>query len=976
MSFEVTIVRQEIQLENYPDYCEASGCDDPNCSFYGSLGLGLIEILLRSHSCHKFSCNMFNVIQENISKIDEIILNKGLDKERKIFCQLVDLMNYTEYPRSQLTQWLHCYMNENRDSAVTSMITMIQLITYNLCKTESFAEEILNLSTPLPQSTFEKIIKIICENFPVHIKILSKDTKVYYRLGTNTFPVINLYKSDNSSYLLLYNRDVVNFDNGSDKEVNIFVEPFVETHTGVKIHDKPKPNMNLQNYAFKLENNKEGQIVIPDEHLTNSISILPPGPKAYAPEAMKAPENTEREEFKGRNNEKNCDNKVIGSEDDDKNEMKFKPSSNLDFKQNPINQGPNDFLNNFMKTKDKDIGENEGKIGNNPRISIPPRNQYQSAGNIPIVSNPPMPIPVPTPNFIAPLSGPKVGIQVPQIPINFLGIRPTKENPDQSTPKQEIQFLKNTNQNDNIKTPPIKENSLPQKSALPPSVVSPPNPLNFQISPPMPPGSINSENKIPLNTKFPPQNFMTANNEFSPKTRNQNIPGDKNSEISAKVQVVDPSDPRKFFKAPDLNSQTPHQIKPPGAFLYPNAPGLNTPNTILGKDDKPQIPYPGDQLKNVPKDPTPVTPLTVPKILTPTIASTVPVVTHCPLPGQQVKNNENPFPPQIPKIQPIKNPSQQEVKIFSSPDPQVKQDPYHIESKPNNYNPIPSKLPIPSIQPISPMPPMQPLLPIPPIQPQPDSSPLKQEISQNYVSFGPGNTSSQQSPFVHMPVKPEIQRQKTPDNFSGTFNIPNPNTILPPSPYVRNDKDTPSFSANEHSKIIPPAINFEPPNISKNYIPPGSFGIPMPSNIADQFGRPHLPDYANRPRFDRKLLDIVGIMSEIITSGKSDYRNMLEKISRIIDGDSELANIESLMSLENYRKLKMNIIGTGKIRCGVCRLDKDRDDFSIINCKEDNCKCCSKCRTVDISKGCPCCTRIYSDYEIDLLNVAKVSLVQ
>ncbi|OMJ69302.1 hypothetical protein SteCoe_33000 [Stentor coeruleus] len=887
MFFEARIVRQKIELKNHPDYCEASACDNPNYSFFGLLGLGLLEILLRSHSCPQFTCDLYNAIQENIINVDDIILSKGLDKERKIFCQLVDLMNYNVYPRSQLAVWLNCYMIENRDFAVTSMITIIQLIIYRLCKNESFKEEILNLSSPIPKPSFEKIIKIICENFPIHIKIVSEDIKVHFRLGTNTFPVITFYQNNNSLYLL-YNKQVADFDEGPDIQVNLLVEPFVEKHT--KILDKPKPNP--QKNAFKLENIGEGPFIINDEQLVDCTSILPPGPKTYIPEAIKMTENLENNES-GR---KSPINKIISPENAFKIEQKYRPSSPFESMKNHINKGP----------------------------------EIQSLKNV-------NPNATPISTYI-------------------------KENPSENT-LQEVCFT-------------------PQVYAQPKLNPTPPLPFADPASK----GPENMSN--PSNSNFPPSNLITAKNDFTPKVNNQIIPDDKNKEIPAKAQVENPPKPNLFSKPPEQYLQVSHQIKlpepypqvshqnkPPESYPqfphqnkpFPNAPIPTIPNIIPVKDDKVQIPTipniipvkddkvqvpnPGDSSKLVPKIPTP----------TPITHSTVPIVTHCPPPVPQSKIIENPLSPALPKF------NQPDEKKFPNLYPHVQQVPYpNAGYKPNSYSPMP---------------------------PQSESELIKKELNQNPASFGQGNPD-QHSKFVYVSPNQEIIRQKTPDTFIQKFPDTSNFSNVPPIPNTRNDKSPlkllesnltpPKIPESDINKGFMPSGNLNissPPEIhrsdvNKGYVPPGSFNIPTLPGRVDYSGKPPLPEYATRPRFDKKLLEIVGVMSEIIISEKSDNKNMFEKITKIMDGDSELENIESLISLKNFKKLKMNMMMTGKIKCGICQLEKDRDDFSITTCGENNCKCCSKCRTVDIIKGCPCCCRTYSEYEIDLLNVAKMSLVK
>ena len=61
-----------------------------------------------------------------------------------------------------------------------------------------------------------------------------------------------------------------------------------------------------------------------------------------------------------------------------------------------------------------------------------------------------------------------------------------------------------------------------------------------------------------------------------------------------------------------------------------------------------------------------------------------------------------------------------------------------------------------------------------------------------------------------------------------------------------------------------------------------------------------------------------------------------------------------------------------KSLCILCNQDKDNESFNVLNCT--TCKVCSNCRITSGDFACGLCGRYYSDNELEILNVLKLSL--
>jgi hypothetical protein len=200
--------------------------------------------------------------------------------------------------------------------------------------------------------------------------------------------------------------------------------------------------------------------------------------------------------------------------------------------------------------------------------------------------------------------------------------------------------------------------------------------------------------------------------------------------------------------------------------------------------------------------------------------------------------------------------------------------------------------------------------------------------------------------------KPPGSNLQPPPQGSRDFNAPNRNPEFP------ND--------NPHSR------GPELP-VPKQFPSTGNYQVPeFPKPPQGGINKPSLPEQVGRPKFDQNLVEIVKVMSEFILNEKKANQSLLETIGKIMDKDPELISIPSLKNISNMRSLRASVIIKGRVRCGTCRFEKDDDDFSIISCGE-KCQCCSNCRIKDIKAGCPICAREYSNYEIETLEITKIS---
>ncbi|OMJ79397.1 hypothetical protein SteCoe_20600 [Stentor coeruleus] len=653
---EAKILRRDLQLDSLPEYTEVSECDNPLYSYYGSIGLAFLDILVRAHSCPEYSFGLYEVIKKNIESIQDIMTQKELTQEMHIFNQLLDLMNSPSYNRSQLNTWLRWYMSENRDSSVTSMIYTIQHIIYKLCQSEDFKDEILITTSPLKQKTLEKVIKIICENFPIHIKLITSEVKIYCRLGKNTFPLITITKTMGPGCNLLYCRQISEYDKSQEENSNLLVEPFIETHTGVDIQEAPQqklpfPNQNVGNY--KIPN------PVPNyEFIEDKESLIPPGPNAYGMRIMDQSKANNPQNEPLLKNKHDYDMEFTGvsvSEDNTYKETMLKPKDNFNTVQenlpisnpippHPFQQKSGEFNQNNIPIQPSNIPfpvtpkvnqklPQEGSFAMQlpQNIPFPPKTDSQNihSSGFPLkpqqegqfITNPQLPQSIPFPQ--------KAGPQAIPNNSNF-PLKPTQNDPPISAPNNpELKppvasqpkepgnfnmsnpFIKLPQNTTNI--PPIPPSNNPNMPPIPPSN----NPLLNQSNvPPLPP----SNNPL-LNQPNVPGNDMSNQFKKLPQSNPTPIPS-SNNPISNQpgnnmsIPFVKPpqSNPLYIPVVPSKNNLIPNQYNLPGnsdmsnpSSKLPkgnplNVPLINPPSNPM--PNMPPLPQQYSTLPNLPLIPT------------------------------------------------------------------------------------------------------------------------------------------------------------------------------------------------------------------------------------------------------------------------------------------------------------------------------------------------------------------------------------
>lgn len=254
MSGELNIKRKPMPSNNFPEFIEMSLCSDPLKSFYASLGLGLLEILVRGKVCQKYTCGLEKVFREIVEQAEIFAESRQLQLIFEIFKNLFQLMASEEYSRPQLMKWLDAYMIENLENSVEAVVVGMKAIICVLLGNSTFLQNKIFGDSPLDTQNIMIIAEAICVRFPVNIKIIRPgNEEVYKRPKGGIFPVVTLFQSPPNTYSLLYHKEVLIFDKSDKTAWDLFRPPFVIDTSASQEFEEKKIGKNNENLNIQLK---------------------------------------------------------------------------------------------------------------------------------------------------------------------------------------------------------------------------------------------------------------------------------------------------------------------------------------------------------------------------------------------------------------------------------------------------------------------------------------------------------------------------------------------------------------------------------------------------------------------------------------------------------------------------------------------------------------------------------------------------
>ena len=233
----VTIIeRKQFELRTHPDFIEKSECSNPFLSYFGAIGLALLETIVRGKACKKFLCGLPAALAEKIVSARNLANQRDFQAEMDVYQRLFELINSEEYSRQQLMGWIIQYMEGNMDNATNSMIIATKLIICAILENKEFLHNEIFSDVPLTDEKYTTISQNICMSLPIHLKIIYYDgtEKLFERPRGSESPLIVIHQNSYDMFYLLYHRKVIEFDQNDVSDFNLVCPPFV--------HDSSKSN--------------------------------------------------------------------------------------------------------------------------------------------------------------------------------------------------------------------------------------------------------------------------------------------------------------------------------------------------------------------------------------------------------------------------------------------------------------------------------------------------------------------------------------------------------------------------------------------------------------------------------------------------------------------------------------------------------------------------------------------------------------
>jgi hypothetical protein len=267
MSGDITVIRKPINLGNAPEFVEQSECSDPSSSFYSSLGLALLETIVRGRACNQFLCGLTEVLEQEFKAIEEIAKENKAENEYLVLASLFNVIKNQEYSRNQILDWIqNHYMKSNADNAVNSIITIMKFIICKILENQPQIHQEIYGRLPLKDESVKTIFNNICTAFPVHIRLIKNDSdNIHKRLNPGEFPLLVFYQNQ-SSFSILYHKTVLEFDQNEDLNFNLCKSPFTYRHL---------PNPSIIGNQLPIPNVPKNNIPVPGQGIP--VPIPSPG---------------------------------------------------------------------------------------------------------------------------------------------------------------------------------------------------------------------------------------------------------------------------------------------------------------------------------------------------------------------------------------------------------------------------------------------------------------------------------------------------------------------------------------------------------------------------------------------------------------------------------------------------------------------------------------------------------------------------
>ena len=228
MSAHAQITWECFSEKNYPEYEEKSECSAPSLSFYASIGLGMLEIIVRERACEKFKFGLTNLIEGTLHQAATLIHDKNIDEIMVVFTNLLSVMNTKDHSRKILMDWLKFYLFSDLYNATDATILAMKAIIYTILEDNiELKEKIFGVSS-LTFNDYEILIQALCTKMPLSFKLLREtEVKMFLRPQSGEWPLLVLYQDlRQEKFNLLYHKDIKSFDISEELTFNICRPPF------------------------------------------------------------------------------------------------------------------------------------------------------------------------------------------------------------------------------------------------------------------------------------------------------------------------------------------------------------------------------------------------------------------------------------------------------------------------------------------------------------------------------------------------------------------------------------------------------------------------------------------------------------------------------------------------------------------------------------------------------------------------------